>query len=185
MAGPVLQAPAALAAVMAALQGAGLATQADVAAAVAPLATKADGAAAVAPLAAQIAALQLQVDGLAAQIAALPAQIQASIVAALAPLNAPAVAAAAAATVQAISAARARNAHDRDGVPYVAVPLADGTLPPTWPAAGLDRAALAGGAGGASVADVSALLTAYGLPLPAGARARRNALAEHLGAPRV
>ena len=174
MAAPAPPAPAALAAVIAALQGAGLATQADVAAA-------------VAPLAAQLAALQLQVNGLAAQVAALPtlAQIQAAIGAALAPHNAPAAAATAAATVQAISAARARNAHDRDGVPYVAVPLADGTLPPTWPAAGLDRAALAGGAGGASVADVSALLTAYGLPLPAGARARRNALAEHLGAPRV
>ena len=94
----------------------------------------------------------------------------------LAPHTAPAIAAAAAATVHGIAAARAQNAHDRSGVPYAAVPRADGTLPPSWPA-GFDRAGLRG-----PIAAVDALLADYNLALPGAATpARRDALALHIG----
>jgi hypothetical protein len=153
---------AALAAFAVALQGAGLATPADIQNA-------------IAPLAAQVALLT-------AQVAALPtlAQIQAAMAAALAPHNAPAIAAAAAATVQAITTARARNAHDRSGEAYAVVPRADGTPPPSWPAAGFTRHALFRG----GLAVINALLADYGLPVPADTRIRRDALASHIGTTR-
>jgi hypothetical protein len=139
------------------------------------IATTADIQAAIAPLAAQLDALTLKVD-------ALPtlAQINASIAAALAQHNAPAIAATAAATAQAIAAARARNAHDRDGEVYAVVPRADGAAPAHWPP-GLDRAALAA----SPIADVNALLAEYQLPAAGTARARRNALALHIGTVRL
>jgi hypothetical protein len=148
---------AALAGIVAALQGLGFATLADL------QATQAQ-------LAAQMAQLQ-------AQVMQLPtlAQIQALLV----PHNAPAVATAAAATVQAIGAARAENAQDR-AAPYAVVPRADGTLPPAWPAGGFDHEALRRGPIGA----VDALLAGYGLPAGGTALARRTALALHIGAPR-
>ena len=150
------------------------------------------GVAAAVPPHWQLAALQLQVNGLAAQVnglavqvAALPtlAQIQAALAAALVPHNAPAVAAAAAAIAQAIAsgASRARNAHDRDGEAYTVVPRDDGTPPPNWPA-GFHRSALVRG----NIAVVNALLADYmPLPLPATARARRDALATRIGTMRA
>jgi hypothetical protein len=78
--------------------------------------------------------------------------------------------------VQDIAAARARNAHDRDGEAYAVVPRADGAAPAHWPA-GLDRAALAA----CNIAVVNALLAEYQLPAAGTARARRNALALHIG----
>ena len=146
------------------------------------IATTADVRAAVAPLAAQLDALTLTVNALSLKVNALPtlAQINASIAAALAPHNAAAIAAIAAATAQAIAAARARNAHDRDGEVYAVVPRADGAAPAHWPP-GLDRAALAA----SPIADVTALLAEYQLPAAGTARARRNALALHIGTVRL
>jgi nucleoid-associated protein YgaU len=154
-----------------------LATQAQLGAAVAPLATQAQLAAAIAPL-----ATQAQLAALAAQVAALPAQIQAVIAAALAPHNAPAIAAAAAAIVQSICASRMENSHDRSGVVFAVVQRADGTPPPNWPA-GFDRDALISG----PVAVVDTLLGDFGLPNgpPIPALERRNALALHIGTMRV
>lgn len=111
-----------------------------------------------------------------AQLLALPALINASIQAALAPHYA-----AASATVLAIATARARNAHDRDGEDYAVVPRTDGTPPPNWPPAGMDRGALAA----STAATVNALLGDYQLAAPIGAalRVRRNMLARHIGTP--
>ena len=164
MAAPHLPAPV-VAGIVAVLQGMGLVTQGDLQAQLAPLATQA-----------QLQATQAQLAQLQAQVAQLPtlAQMQAL----LAPHNAPAVAAAAAATVQAIGAARAENAQDR-AAPYAVVPRADGTLPPAWPA-GFDHDALRRG----PIANVDALLAAYGLLGGGNAQARRIALALHIGAPR-
>jgi hypothetical protein len=121
MAAPAPVALAPLVAVINAAFGGRVATAADLA----PLATRA------------------QVDALHQRIDALPAVIQAAIQAALVPHNAAAVAAAgAAAAAQAITAARARNAHDRDDEAYAVVPRADGAAPAQWPH-GLDRATLA------------------------------------------
>ncbi len=113
-----------------------------------------------------------------ARLNALPGQINAFIQAALGPHNAPAVAAAASAIVLANAAARARNAHDRDDEAYAVVLRADGTPPPAWPA-GFDRSALAA----CNNATAAALLADYQLPLPVTLRARRNALARHIGTP--
>ena len=159
-----------------------LATQAQLAAAVAPLTTQAQLAAAVAPLAtqAQLAAMQAQLAATQAQLAAMPtlAQIQAAIAAALAPHNAPAIAAAAAATVQAIVASRAHNAHDRSDLAYAVVPRPDGSPPPSWPV-GFARLALIYG----PIDVVDSLLTDYGLPhgAPIPPPERRSALAAHIG----
>ena len=130
------------------------------------LATQAQLAAAIAPIAAQLAALQLSVDELSAQLAA---------------HNAPAVAAAASAIALSIAGARRRNDRDSRGVAFAVVPRSDGTPPPRWPE-GFDRDALVEG----PVEVVDDLLEDYGLPhgAPAGgAFARRNALARHIGTP--
>ena len=131
-------------------------------------ATQAQLAAAVAPLATQ------------AQLAAMPtlAQIQAAIAAALAPHNAPAIAAAAAATVQAIVASRALNAHDRSDLAYAVVPRPDGSPPPSWPVGFARRALIYG-----PIDVVDSLLTDYGLPhgAPIQPPERRSALAAHIG----
>ena len=129
------------------------------------LVTQAQLAAAIAPIAAQLAALQLSVDELAAQLAA---------------HNAPAVAAAASAIALSIAGARRRNDRDGRGVAFAVVPRSDGTPPPRWPE-GFDRDALVEG----PVKLVDDLLEDYGLPhgAPAGAFARRNALARHIGTP--
>ena len=95
---------AALAAMIAAFQGVGLASRADITAAVAPLATQA-----------QFSVLEGQV----AQILAL-----------LAPHGVPAIAGAASAIMLATAAARAENARDARGVAFAVVPRADGTPPP-------------------------------------------------------
>ncbi len=138
------------------------------------LATVADIQNALAPINAQLLALN-------AQMLALPAQINASVLAALAPHNAAAIAATASATVLAIATARARNAHDRDGEDYAVVPRTDGTPPPNWPPAGMDRGALAA----STAATVNALLGDYQLAAPPGTalRVRRNMLARHIGTP--
>ena len=83
------------------------------------VASQADVANAVAPLATQ------------AQLAAMQAQVQAL----LAPHNAPAIATAATATVQSIVASRLQNAHDRGDVAYVVVQRSDGTRRRTGPSA--------------------------------------------------
>jgi hypothetical protein len=61
------------------------------------------------------------------------------------------------------------------------VPRDDGTLPPSWPAAGFTRDNLVEG----SIVVIDALLSDYGLPhgAPATLFARRNALARYIGAP--
>ena len=187
--------PAALAqlgAVINAVLAGQVATTADINAAVAPLATQAQLAAAVAPLATQTqlqaqlaamqAATQVQLAAMQAatqvQLAAMQAQILAQMQLLLAPVNVPAIAAVASASVAAIAAARARNAHDRSGEPYAAVPCADGTLPPSWPA-GFERSALVSG----PIAVIDALLNDYGMPngAPAAVIVRRNALAQRIG----
>ena len=141
------------------------------------LATVAD----IAPLDAKIAALTIKVNALVVLMNNLPAQINASIQAALAPHNAPVIAAAASATVLAIATARAHNAHDRDGEDYAVVPRTNGTPPPNWPPAGMDRGALAA----STNATVNALLGDYQLAAPIGTalRVRRNMLARHIGTP--
>ena len=110
---PPIAAAVMMAAVNNVLAAAQVATQQDLANAVAPLATQAQLNALQQQLNAQLNAQQQQLNALAVQVAALPtlAQIQAL----LAPHNAPAIAAAAAATVQAITSARMHNAHDRSG----------------------------------------------------------------------
>jgi hypothetical protein len=148
---------AALAAFVAMLQAAGIASQFDIANAVAPLATQA-----------QVNALPT--------LAQIQAAIAAAIAAALAPHNAPAIAAAAAASAQAIINARAANSHSRSGVAYAVVPRADGTPPPNWPA-GFHRAALRSG----PIAAITLLLNDYGVLVPAAAFDCRNALALHIG----
>jgi len=160
MAAPPAILPAAMVAGIAALQGLGFVTQADLQIAVAPLATQA-----------QLQAMQ-------AQLAQLPTLVQ--IQALLAQYSAPAIAATAAANVQAICVARAENAHDRSAVPYAVVPRADGTPPPAWPA-GFDRDGLRSG----PMADVNALLLNYGLPPGGSALVRRNVLALHIGTMRL
>ena len=70
--------------------------------------------------------------------------------------------------------------HSLRGVPFTPVPRLDGTPPPSWPAAGFDRAALVEG----PIAAVDALLGDYGIPAGAGVGApvvRRIALAQALG----
>lgn len=79
-----------------------------------------------------------------AQLAQMQAQL-AQMQAQLAPLNVAAVAGAASRVVQATAAARARNLHDRRGVPLAPVPREDGSQPPNWPA-GFDRDELHDGA---------------------------------------
>jgi hypothetical protein len=125
-------------------------------------------------------ATRAQVDALHQRMDALPAVIQAAIQAALEPHNAAGVAAAGAATAQAVAAARARNAYDRDDEAYAVVPRADGAAPAQWPP-GLGRAALAA----CPMAAVDALLLEYQLLAAGSARARRNALAQHIGAARL
>ena len=129
---------------------------------------------------ATVADVQNAIAPLTAAIAALPGQVNASIQAALAQHNAPVIAAAASATALAIAEARARNAHDRDGEAYAVVLRVDGTPPPNWPA-GFDRNALAT----CNNATAAALLTDYQLLVPVALRARRNALARHIGTPCV
>ena len=158
--------PAAVLAHMANFLGAAIAGQ---------VASQADVANAVAPLATQAQLVDLQ-----AQLAAMQAQLIAQMQALLAPHNAPAIAAAATATVQSIVASRMQNAHDRSGMAYVVVQRTDGTPPPHWPI-GFDRAALVDG----PVAVVDTLLLDFGLPHGATVRERRNALALHLGTTRL
>ena len=147
------------------------------------VATQADVAAAVAPLTGQLAAVPAQLQ---AQLAAMQAQMQAQLAqmqALLLPLNVPAFVAAATATVQSIGASRMQNAHDRSGEAYAVVQRSDGTPPPHWPA-GFDRAALAEG----PIAAIDTLLNDFGLPHGAPAatvRERRNALARHIGTMRM
>jgi hypothetical protein len=144
-------------AALAAAIGGQLVTQAQLEIAIAPLAT------------------QAQLNAMQAQIADIPAQIQALLL----PHNAPAIAAAAAANVQSIVAARMRNAHDRNDE-YVVVPRADGTPPPSWPD-GFNRIRLGGG----NIQAINRLLIDYGIPHGNLApRIRRNLLAEHIGTAR-
>jgi len=151
-----------------------LATQADLANAVAPLATQAQ-------MQAQFAAVQAQLAQIQAQQGAMQAQIIAQMQALLAPHNAPAIAAAASATVQSIVASRLENAHDRRDVAYAVVQRADGTPPPTWPD-GFDRDALNDG----PITVIDALLEDFGLPHgpPTTTIDRRIALAVHIGTKR-
>ena len=111
------------------------------------------------------------------QVNALPtlAQIQALLQSAAVP----AVVSAASVILQSIVAARGRNAHDRRGEAYIAVPLADGLLPVHWPV-GFDRSALIEG----PINAVDTLLSDYGLAHGAAAGAvhvRRTQLAQHIG----
>ena len=163
--------PAAVLAQMANFLGAGIAgqvaTQADVANAVAPLATQAQLATMQAQMLAQLAAMQAQLAAMQAQmqaqLAATQAQMQAQLIAQmqalLAPHNAPAIAAAATSTVQSIVASRMQNAHDRGGEAYAVVQRSDGAPPPHWPV-GFDRTALVDG----PVAVVDSLLLDVGPP---------------------
>ena len=175
--------PAAVLAQMANFLGAAIAgqvaSQADVANAVAPLATQAQLVAMQTQMQAQLVAMQAQMQ---AQLVAMQAQLIAQIQALLAPHNAPAIAAAATATVQSIVASRMQNAHDRRGVVYAVVQCTDGTLPPHWPVE-FDRNALVGG----NIAHIDALLGDYGLPRgnPIPSLERRNALALHIGTMRM
>ena len=104
-----------------------------------------------------------------------------NIQAALAAINPAGIAAAISQNLRAIEAARKLNHHDLRGVLYSPVPRADGTLPPSWPAGGFERADLVEG----PIPLVDALLADYGLPagLAAGGAppARRVALAQALG----
>ena len=98
----------------------------------------------------------------------------------LAAINPVAIAAAAMQSINATDTARRLNQHSLRGVPFTPVPRADGTPPPSWPAAGFDRAALVEG----PIAAVDALLGDYGIPAGAGVGApvvRRIALAQALG----
>ena len=88
-----------------------------------------------------LTATQAQHTGLLGGVANTLAQMQAQ----LAPLNVAAVAGAASRVVQATAAARARNLHDRRGVPLAPVTREDGSQPPNWPA-GFDRDELHDGA---------------------------------------
>jgi hypothetical protein len=162
-----------------------LATQADLANAVAPLATQAQMQAQFAAVQAQLAQLaQIQAQQgvtqaqMQAQLAQMQVQIIAQMQAHLAPHNAPAIAAAASAIVQSIVTSRLENAHDRRNVAYAVVQRADGTPPPTWPD-GFDRDALNDG----PIAVIDALLEDFGLshgPLTTTID-RRIALAVHIG----
>ena len=122
-----------------------------------------------------LTATQAQHTGLLGGVANTLAQMQAQ----LAPLNVAAVAGAASRVVQATAAARARNLHDRRGVPLSPVPREDGSQPPNWPA-GFDRDELHDGA----IGTVDLLLGDYGLANGAGAGTlieRRNMLAGVIG----
>jgi len=113
-----------------------------------------------------------------AQLAQMQAQL-AQVQAQLAPLNVAAIAGSASRVVQATAAARARNSHDRRGVPFTAVPRDDGSQPPNWPA-GFGRAELHDGA----IGTVDLLLGDYSLANGAIAGTpveRRNALAGVIG----
>lgn len=135
--------------------------------------------AALAPLQAQLNAAQAQMANMQAQMAVLQATFG-NMQAQIALINPAAIVAAAAQSLHAMEAARRSNYHDRRGVLYAPVPRSDGTLPPSWPAAGFDRAALVEG----HIAVVDALLGDYGLPAGAGngtVVARRVALAQALG----
>ena len=95
-----------------------------------------------------LTATQAQHTGLLGGVANTLAQMQAQLAqmqAQLAPLNVAAVAGAASRVVQATAAARARNLHDRRGVPLAPVTREDGSQPPNWPA-GFDRDELHDGA---------------------------------------
>jgi hypothetical protein len=138
----------------------------------APLGLDAVLAGALAPIGNALANIQAQQVAQAGALANIQAQ--------LAPINPAAIAAAAFQSLQAIEAARWRNRHDQRGVWYIPVPRPDGTLPPSWPAGGFDRAALVDGL----IPAVDALLLDYGLPAGPGAGlppARRVALAQALG----
>ena len=138
----------------------------------APLGLDAVLAGALAPIGNALANIQAQ------QVA--QAGVLANIQAQLALINPAGIAAAASLSLQAIEAARGRNRHDQRGVLYTPVPRPDGTLPPSWPAGGFDRAALVEG----PIPAVDALLNDYGLPAGPGAGAapaRRVALAQALG----
>ena len=83
----------------------------------------------------------------------------------------------------AISSARAANAHSMRGLPYAAVPLPNGALPPNW-IPGFERSDLLYGPIGA----VDDLLQDYGLPFGAAAGnpvARRQALGHMIGTPGI
>ena len=129
---------AALAAMIAAFQGVGLASRADITAAVAPLATQAQVAAAIAAAVAPLATQAQVAAAIAAAVAPLATQAQfsvlegqvAQILALLAPHGVPAIAGAASAIMLATAAARAENARDARGVAFAVVPRADGTPPP-------------------------------------------------------
>ena len=129
-----------------------------------------------------LTATQAQHTGLLGGVANTLAQMQAQLAqmqAQLAPLNVAAVAGAASRVVQATAAARARNLHDRRGVPLSPVPREDGSQPPNWPA-GFDRDELHDGA----IGTVDLLLGDYGLANGAGAGTlieRRNMLAGVIG----
>ena len=73
--------------------------------------------------------------------------------------------------------ARRVNAHDQEDV-YLAVPLANGNLPPHWPPM-FNRTVLRGMSG----AQLTALLGDYGIVMPGAATVleRRNRLAKHIG----
>ena len=162
--------------------GAGLGGQfvshADLANAVAPLATQAQ----LAAVQTQLAAMQAQFTAMQVQLADNQVQLIAQMQALLAQHNAPAIAAAAGATLQAMVASRTQNSHDRSDVIYAVVPRADGTPPPHWPI-GFDRTALFRG----PIAVVDLLLADFDLPngVPATTRARRDALALHIGTMRT
>lgn len=137
-----------------------------------PLGLDAALAAALVPTGVALANIQAQQQLLAGAVANIQAQ--------LALMNPAGVTAAALQSLQAIEAARGRNRHDQRGVLYTPVPRPDGTLPPSWPAGGFDRAALVEG----PIPAVDALLADYGLPAGPGAGtvpARRVALAQALG----
>ena len=111
-----------------------------------------------------------------AQLAQMQPQL-AQMQAQLAPLNVVAIAGAASRVVQATVAARARNCHDRRGVPLTPVPRDDGSQPPNWPA-GFGRAELHDGAIGAvdlcSPTTASRTARAPARPLSAATRSRAS-----------
>lgn len=123
--------------------------------------------------------MQGQLNAVIGQLAVINGQL-AVINGQLAVINPVAIAAAAVQSINAFDTARRLNQHSLRGVLFTPVPRADGTPPPSWPAAGFDRAALVEG----PIATVDALLGDYGIPAGAGVGApvvRRIALAQALG----
>jgi soluble lytic murein transglycosylase len=132
-------------------------------------------AAALAPMQNQLNAMQNQMQN---QHIAVQNQLGV-LIAQFAVINPVNIAAAAARSINVIETARRLNQHGLRGVPYVLVPLGDGTPPPNWPV-GFDRAALVEG----GIVAVDLLLGDYGIPAGAGVGApivRRIALAQALG----